>query len=54
MFHHDANITTDFLFHSRLVQHELRNCKFFAGFIGDSYGDCMLQYDKSCSFAVKL
>jgi hypothetical protein len=27
----------------RLVQHELRNCKFFAGFLGDSYGECMLQ-----------
>ena len=38
----------------RLVQHELRNCKFFAGFIGDSYGDCMLQYVKRASSVEKV
>jgi hypothetical protein len=36
------------------VQHELRNCKFFAGFIGDSYGDCMLQYAQSFSFTEEV
>jgi hypothetical protein len=35
--------TSDLICVRRLVQHELRNCKFFAGFIGDVYGDCMIQ-----------
>jgi hypothetical protein len=42
--HLRVHFITGFWFRCRLVQHELRNCKFFAGFIGDSYGDCMLQY----------